>query len=79
MDESMRHLTAMSEAAKAVAEYKTSELSQHLEQMLSALADSYRADLADVSEPGLRTLQAHLKQTLAIRAVIRGEIELPRV
>ena len=79
MDESMRNLTAMAEAAKAVKEYSNSELSKHMDAMLTALAESYRFDLADVREGDLVALQTKLKQTLAIRAVIRGELELPRV
>lgn len=79
MDASMRNLHAMADAAKAVIEYKNSELSRHLDELLSALIESYRADLADVDESDLRTLQAKLKQTIAIRGVIRGESELPRV
>lgn len=79
MDASMRNLHAMASSAKAVAEYKNSELSRHMDDLLSALIESYRADLADVNEDELRTLQAKLKQTIAIRGVIRGESELPRV
>ena len=79
MDESMRNLQAMASSAKAVREYKTSELSKHMDELLTALANSYRADLADVDEGNLKTLQAQLKQTLAIRAVIRGDSEMPRV
>lgn len=79
IDPGMRGLRAMAESAKAIEAYKTSELSKHMDELLSNLAESYRLDLADVAEENLRTLQAKLKQTLAIRAVIRGESGLPRV
>lgn len=75
----MQVLRRMAEAAKAVHEYKGSELSKHLDEMLSSLIDSYRADLESISQDGLTTLQAHLRQAIAIRGVIRGEQELPRV
>jgi len=75
----MRLLSTMADAAKVIKEYKGSELSQQMDIMLTALIDGYRLDLAEVQEQNLRTLQAQLKQALAIRAVIRGELELPRV
>ena len=52
---------------------------KHVDQMLSSLADVYRAQLADVTVDELVRVQAHLKQTLALRAVIRGEQALPIV
>lgn len=79
MDEGMRALTAMAQAAKAIHEYQGSDLGKHVDEMLTALAESYRLDLADVTEKDLVALQTKLKQTLAIRAVIRGDLELPRV
>ena len=79
MDDSMQALTAMAQASKAVREYMGSELSQHMDAMLTTLAETYRMDLADVVAADLVALQTKLKQTLAIRAVIRGDLELPRV
>ncbi len=78
IDEGMNALRAMNEASKAVHEYAGSELSKHIDDMLTALADGYRIDLAEVNEEGLLQLQAKLKQTLAIRSVIRGEASMPR-
>ncbi len=79
MDEGMKALTAMASSAKAIHQYQGSDLGNHLDDMLTALADSYRLDLADVVAADLVALQTKLKQTLAIRAVIRGDLELPRV
>lgn len=78
IDESMRILVAMESACRAIHEYQSSDLSRHVDDMLTNLIDSYRADLAEINEGDLKTLQAKLKQTIAIRAVIRGESVLPR-
>lgn len=75
----MEALRRMAGAAEAVHEYKGSELSKHLEEMLSALIESYRSDLENVSQADLTTLQAHLRQAIAIRSVIRADSKLPRV
>ena len=44
---------------------------------LLSLAHSYQLQLVDVSVEELVPLQSKLKQTLAIRAVLRGEQPLP--
>lgn len=75
----MAILHDMADAAKAVKEYAGSELSRHMDIMLTNLAESYRLELQDVSEKDLLALQTKLKQTLAIRAVIRADQDLPRV
>lgn len=69
----------MHDACAAVREYSGSELSKHLDDMLSALIESYRSDLEDVTEGRLIELQAKLKQSIAIQRVIRGEIGVPKI
>lgn len=78
IDDSTVALRALAEASKAVQEYAGSELSKHMDDMLTALADGYRLELANIGPENLLQLQAKLKQTLAIRSVIRGEMTMPR-
>lgn len=71
-------LQAVFDSAAAVKTYAGSELSRHLDEMLMALANTYRDDLAEVDESGLRVLQAKLRQALAIRDVVIGRSQSPR-
>lgn len=76
--DSLDVLRRMDEASRAIKEYNQSELSGHILVLLDSLAESYKADLADVDEAGLKTLQAKLRQTMAIRDVIAGSGQSPR-
>lgn len=78
-DEGLIAVRALQSATTAVAEFRGADSLKHVDQMLSSLADVYRAQLADVTVDELIRVQAHLKQTLALRAVIRGEQALPIV
>lgn len=78
-DEGLLAVKALQSAAITVAEFRGTDPLIHVDRMLSSLADVYRAQLADVSVEELQRVQAHLKQTLAIRAVIRGQQALPMV
>lgn len=78
-DEGLRAIRALQQSATSVVEFKGSDPLRMVDQMLTNLADSYKAQLADVTVDELVRVQAHLKQTLAIRAVIRGEQALPLV
>jgi hypothetical protein len=79
MDDGMQAMRAMADSAVVVAQYKGSDAAKHLDEMLSNLADVYRCQLADVSVDQLVTIQSCLRQTLAIRAVIRGAQQLPTI
>lgn len=72
-------IESLHQACNAVREYRGSELSKHIDDMLSALVDSYRDDLEDITEGRLIELQAKLKQTLAIQRIVRGEIGVPKI
>lgn len=78
-DDGLVAVKALQSASTVVAEFRGAEVLRHVDHMLSALADVYRAQLADVTVEELVRVQAHLKQTLALRAVIRGEQALPIV
>ena len=78
-DEGTLAVTRMQAAATAVAEFHGADPLKHVDQMLTLLADYYKAQLADVTVDELVRVQAHLKQALAIRAVIRGQQALPIV
>ena len=78
-DEGLRATRSLQETAAAVAEFRGTDPLRMVDQMLTHLADCYRAQLADVTVDELVRVQAHLKQTLAIRETIRGQQALPLV
>lgn len=78
-DDGLKAMRLLQEAAKNVVEYKGSDAMRQVDLMLGNLIDVYKAQLADVTVDELVRVQAHLKQTLAIRAVIRGNQALPVV
>jgi hypothetical protein len=78
-DEGLRAMRKLQEATTTVAEFRGTDPLKHVDQMLTSLADVYKSQLADVSVDELVRVQAHLKQTLAIRAAIRGDQSLPVV
>jgi hypothetical protein len=78
-DEGLRATRALQQSTASVAEFGGSDPLRMVDQMLTNLAEVYKSQLADVSIEELVRVQAHLKQTLAIRAVIRGEAALPLV
>ena len=78
-DEGLVAMRKLQEAATSVAEFRGTDPMKFVDQMLTQLADVYKAQLADVSVDELVRVQAHLKQTLAIRSVIRGNQALPVV
>ena len=78
-DEGLRVMRALQQSTAAVSEYRGADPMRHVDAMLTNLAEAYKAQLADVDVDQLVRVQAHLKQTLAIRAVIRGDASLPIV
>ena len=61
------------EASRTVRLYAGSDGYRHLEVMLDALGRSYMTDLVNVKPEGLAALQAAIKQTYAIRAIVANE------
>lgn len=78
-DEGLRATRSLQQSSNSVLEFKGSDPLRMVDQMLTNLVDVYKAQLADVTVDELVRVQAHLKQTLAIRAVIRGNQALPVV
>lgn len=78
-DEGLIAMRKLQDASTSVAEFRGSDCLKFVDQMLTHLADVYKAQLADVTTDELVRVQSHLKQTLAIRAVIRGNAALPVV
>lgn len=72
-------IESLHQACNAVREYRGSELSKHIDDMLTSLAESYRDDLEEVTEGRLIELQTKLKQTMAILRIVRGEIGVPKI
>ena len=79
MDDGLKATRAMAASAVAVAAYKGSDAMVQMDEMLTHLADVYRCQLADVGVDELVRIQSCLRQTLAIRAVIRGAQQLPTI
>lgn len=78
-DEGLIAMRKLQDAATSVAGFRGSDPMKFVDQMLTHLAEAYKAQLADVTTDELVRVQSHLKQTLAIRAVIRGNQALPIV
>ena len=78
-DDSLRAMRSLQESARVVNEFKGTDPMKFVDAMLTGLADLYKSQLADVTVDELVRVQAQLKQTLAIRAVIRGDQALPLV
>jgi hypothetical protein len=79
MDDGLKATRAMADSAVVVAEYKSSDAMKAMDLMLTNLADVYRCQLADVGVDELVRIQSCLRQTLAIRGVIRGITQLPTI
>jgi hypothetical protein len=79
MDDGLKATRAMADSAVVVAEYKSSDAMTAMDLMLTNLADVYRCQLADVGVDELVRIQSCLRQTLAIRGVIRGITQLPTI
>jgi hypothetical protein len=75
----MQTMRAMAESAKASQEYAGSDALRHVTDMLEALEEAYKAELADVSPDQLIRLQTQLKQTRIIRQVLLKEAALPKL
>ena len=68
---------ALTETTKVVVEYRGSDAMNSMNNMLEALAESYRHRLADVSVDELIRVQSCLKQVKAIQGVLAGSGTLP--
>ena len=79
MDDGLKATRTMADAAVMVAEYKNSDAIKAMDAMLTSLADVYKCQLVDVSAEELVRLQSCLRQTIAIRSVIRGAQQLPTI
>jgi hypothetical protein len=79
MDDGLKATRAMADSAVVVTQYKSSDAMTAMDKMLSDLADVYRCQLADVGVDELVRIQSCLRQTLAIRGVIRGITQLPTI
>jgi hypothetical protein len=78
-DDGLRAMRQLQDSARAVGEFRGTDPLKHVDQMLTHLADVYKTQLADIKVEDLVRVQANLKQTLTIRAVIRGSQPLPLV
>lgn len=78
-DDGLREMRLLQEASTVVAEFRGTDPLKHVDQMLTHLAGAYRAQLADVGPEELVRVQSLLRQTLAIRGVLRGTQSLPIV
>jgi hypothetical protein len=79
MSDSMKHMKAMADAAKATQEYLGSDALKHVDAMLEALEAIYKDELSDVAPENLVRLQAQLKQTKIIRQVLNKQAALPKL
>lgn len=73
MDDSLTAMKQMASATSVVRAYAGSDPSKALLALLDALIDSYKLDLMDVTPDKLTHLQAAIRQTAAIRAVVADD------
>lgn len=79
MSDDLARARSLVEATNVAKEYFGSDVIRAVTNMLEALEESYKADLADVNPEGLVALQSKLKQTQAIRKVLSKEMPLPKI
>jgi hypothetical protein len=79
MSDSMTQMRALADTSVIVQEYAGSDALRHVESMLEALEEVYKAELAEVTAEQLVALQSKLKQTALIRKVLRKEAQLPKL
>ena len=77
--DSMQQMRVLADHSVAVQEYAGSDAIRHVENMLEALEEVYKAELADVTTDELVALQNKLKQTQLIRKVLSKEAALPKL
>lgn len=75
----MKRARSLVDATNVAKEYFGADAIRAVTNMLEALEESYKADLADVDTDGLIALQSKLKQTQAIRKVLSKEMPLPKI
>jgi hypothetical protein len=75
----MQQMRALADAAAASQEYTGSDALRHVTDMLEALEEIYKGELADVAPDQLISLQTKLKQTQIIRQVLLKEAALPKL
>ena len=76
---SIQQMRELADNTVAVQEYAGSDALRHVENMLEALEEVYKAELADVTADQLVALQTKLKQTQLIRKVLCKEAQLPKL
>lgn len=79
MSDSMQQMRALADHSAAAQEYAGSDALRHVENMLEALEEVYKSELADVTTNELVALQNKLKQTQLIRKVLCKEAQLPKL
>jgi hypothetical protein len=79
MSDSMKQMQHLQSASAAVQEYAGSDALNHVDNMLAALEELYKGELADVTEENLVRLQAQLKQTKIIRQVLAKQAVMPKL
>lgn len=80
VDDEMTAMKQMASATSVVRAYAGSDSSKALLSMLDALIDSYKLDLMVVTPDKLMHLQAAIRQTAAIRAVVADDTtDIPKI
>lgn len=77
--DSMQQMRVLADHTTAAQEYAGSDALRHVENMLEALEEVYKAELADVTTDELVALQNKLKQTQLIRKVLCKDAKLPKL
>lgn len=75
----MQQMRRLADATTAVQEYVGSDALKHVDNMLAALEELYKDELADVTEENLVRLQSQLRQTKIIRQVLAKQAAMPKL
>ena len=73
MNDVLKMQASIEASTALVRAYAGSDVSRAICGMLQALVDAYKDELMNVSPDGLTRLQALVRQTDAIRAVVSGD------
>lgn len=79
MTDSLKQARLLVDTTAVAQEYMGSDAIRAVVNMLDALEEAYKSELADVMPADLIALQSKLKQTQAIRKALTKETPLPRI
>jgi hypothetical protein len=75
MSDLMAQSARLNSAAQTLVAYANGDACQALVEWINALLMVYQDELLDVSPEDLKSLQAQVRQLLALKTLVRGEVQ----